>query len=1042
VPGIPATTRTIRLRGSMPGLFSKLRFGRIFPCWPKAGLICLLAASAAANVVTEDYLVFDGKNDAVTSGDVDVAAQITLEAWIRPASIPANRKKDHVVSKGPEYELTVSAGARDCDFGSGHVQWRATIGGVSQQICGGLLAADAWQHVAGTYDGAEFRLYVNGLEVAMVARSGILGTNDESLTIGNSPLSNRSFDGAIDEVRVWDRALSPAELLANMNVELAGSEPGLVAYYRFNEAAGQFAFDATANAWHAILGQTADPEGSDPSWVSTGPPPVAVPDVVGLAQAAAEAAIVGAGVVSTANSDTVPAGDVISQDPTGGTLVAPNSAVDLVVSLGPVTVSVPVVSTANSDTVPAGDVISQDPTGGTLVAPNSAVDLVVSLGPVTVWPTNGWTNATPAEMGMEESKLDQARDYALTGGGSGFVTRHGRLVYSWGDPNVVYDLKSTTKSIGGTAFGLSIADNLVQIGDLAQQHLPTVGTPPVSNATTGWLDQMTLLQLATHTAGFDKPGGYIDLLFEPGTIWSYSDGGLNWLADVLTVVQNQDLNSLMFNRVFSVLGLTGADLTWRSNAFRDDTINGIKSREFASGISATIDAMARFGYLYLREGQWDGQQVIPSSFVDLVRTPAAQVMGLPVDLPADFPGASDHYGVLWWTNADGTLPDVPTDAYWTWGLFDSLIVVIPSLDIVVARAGPTGWRANMFDWNGDYSVLEPFLTPIVESVVGGPTPVVVPDVVGLDQATAEAAIVAAGLVVGTVTTSTSDTVPVGSVVSQNPLGGASVAPGSSVDLVISSGAPTPVSVPDVVGQPQATAESMINSAGLSVGTVTTSSSDTVPAGDVISQNPVAGTQVAPDTPVDLVVSSGPASGGSAPTQAYLDFDGVNDQVLAGDIDVSPAITIEAWIRPVSLANSKSQDRVASKGTDYELTVSTGDTGCQFSSAGHVQWRATIGGVNQRLCGGVLTLNGWQHIAGTYDGSQFRLYVNGVEVASAARSGVLANNNTGMLIGNFPTATRPFDGDIDEVRIWNRALSAFERRADGRGSWAGGVLPLQ
>ena len=59
--------------------------------------------------------------------------------------------------------------------------------------------------------------------------------------------------------------------------------------------------------------------------------------------------------------------------------------------------------------------------------------------------------------------------------------------------------------------------------------------------------------------------------------------------------------------------------------------------------------------------------------------------------------ASDHYGVLWWTNEDGTLPDVPRDAYWAWGLNDSVIAVIPSLDIVVSRAGPSGWRAGWME---------------------------------------------------------------------------------------------------------------------------------------------------------------------------------------------------------------------------------------------------------------------------------------------------------------------------------------------------------
>ncbi|MDP6061011.1 MAG: hypothetical protein QGH33_19045, partial [Pirellulaceae bacterium] len=77
--------------------------------------------------------------------------------------------------------------------------------------------------------------------------------------------------------------------------------------------------------------------------------------------------------------------------------------------------------------------------------------------------------------------------------------------------------------------------------------------------------------------------------------------------------------------------------------------------------------------------------------------------------------ASDHYGLLWWNNADGTLKRVPRDAFWSWGLYDSLILVIPSLDIVVSRAGKS-WEQN---WSGHYDVLRPFFEPIVLSVQSG-----------------------------------------------------------------------------------------------------------------------------------------------------------------------------------------------------------------------------------------------------------------------------------------------------------------------------------
>jgi hypothetical protein len=68
---------------------------------------------------------------------------------------------------------------------------------------------------------------------------------------------------------------------------------------------------------------------------------------------------------------------------------------------------------------------------------------------------------------------------------------------------------------------------------------------------------------------------------------------------------------------------------------------------------------------------------------------------------------------LWWNNADGTLKKHPRDAFWAWGLYDSLIVVIPSLDLVVARAGKS-WERK--EGSRHYDVLEPFFNPIVESV--------------------------------------------------------------------------------------------------------------------------------------------------------------------------------------------------------------------------------------------------------------------------------------------------------------------------------------
>jgi CubicO group peptidase (beta-lactamase class C family) len=325
-----------------------------------------------------------------------------------------------------------------------------------------------------------------------------------------------------------------------------------------------------------------------------------------------------------------------------------------------------------------------------------------------------WKTATSAEMGLDASKLEQARDYALTADGSGCIIYKGKLVMSWGDQAALYDLKSSSKAIGVTLLGIAMKDGKVRLDDPAKKYHPTFGVPPETNAQTGWLDKITLRMLANQTAGFEKPGGYERLLFEPGTQWHYSDGGPNWLAECLTLVYGRDLNDLMFERVFTPIGIKPSDIRWRKHAYRPEFIDGIKRREFGSGFSANVNAMARIGYLYLREGKWNGEEILPASFIRAVREPDPALAKLLVHDPVNYGHASSHYSLLWWNNADGTIRGLPRDAHWSWGLYDSLIVVIPSLDMVIARAGPAkSWKREK--GADPYDVLKPFLEPIAAS---------------------------------------------------------------------------------------------------------------------------------------------------------------------------------------------------------------------------------------------------------------------------------------------------------------------------------------
>jgi CubicO group peptidase (beta-lactamase class C family) len=353
-------------------------------------------------------------------------------------------------------------------------------------------------------------------------------------------------------------------------------------------------------------------------------------------------------------------------------------------------------------------------------------------------PFRGWAKVDASAVGMTQQGLNDAADFAqrvpatvldpvtqTTTGGAGMIVRRGQLVHSWGDIDRRQSVKSVTKSMGGVVLGLAIDESRVTLARRGTEFIPTFGTPPDTNATAA--QTITLGQLATHTAGFEKDGIFNDIIpAGPGTTWKYSDAGLNWLADVLTTVYQEDLAVVANREVWSVLGLNGGglntdDVVWRQNAKRPPTRGGtLQFRELASGLDANVNAMARVGLLFLRKGDWNGTRVLSDAFVTQVQTPFPQNAGLELDeSEGAFPGALTDYGVLWWTNKSRIMANVPPDTFWAWGLGEALIVVIPSLDLVIARNGgqdtasSAGRIWNDDDWDGDPRVLEGFLNPII-----------------------------------------------------------------------------------------------------------------------------------------------------------------------------------------------------------------------------------------------------------------------------------------------------------------------------------------
>lgn len=301
----------------------------------------------------------------------------------------------------------------------------------------------------------------------------------------------------------------------------------------------------------------------------------------------------------------------------------------------------------------------------------------------TVWPGTDWAQATPESQGLSSEKLDRVADYAFqAGGGSGCVIRGGYLIREWGDPQRRADIKSCTKgSLGATALGLALDRGLVDWDDRSNQYYPALGTGIKANTEIGWLDDITIRQLATMCAGFDD-GRPPKLVYRPGTSGIYSNDTSNMLAELLTLRFKEDLYTFMKREIMDPIGASGADWRWRNNSYRKDTVQDIKSREFASGLTITHRALARIGYLYLRQGRWEDKQLIePETIKQLLQ---------PTTLPAPW----DYYAVYWGSNEGDSFPEIPLDTYWAMGLGDSILIVCPSLDIVCVRLG-TGSRKSM-----------------------------------------------------------------------------------------------------------------------------------------------------------------------------------------------------------------------------------------------------------------------------------------------------------------------------------------------------------
>lgn len=163
----------------------------------------------------------------------------------------------------------------------------------------------------------------------------------------------------------------------------------------------------------------------------------------------------------------------------------------------------------------------------------------------------------------------------------------------------------------------------------------------------------------------------------------------------------------------------------------------------------------------------------------------------------------------------------------------------------------------------------------------------------------------------------------------------------------------------------------------------------------------------------------------------LQFDGVNDYVDVGNdasLDITDAITIEAWVNPA-------------EGTGQQAIIGTGDIRNAYSLYVRHAPGQDIGfwfndnGTNKFQMAGTLNYGTWHHIVGTWNGTTLKLYLDGEIITSTHSEQTFTRNFQRVKIGYISNIANPkyFNGLIDEVRIYERALTASEiqkRYAEG------------
>jgi CubicO group peptidase (beta-lactamase class C family) len=344
-----------------------------------------------------------------------------------------------------------------------------------------------------------------------------------------------------------------------------------------------------------------------------------------------------------------------------------------------------------------------------LIAPALAAPAAKSYFP----PAGNWAHKSPAALGMDATKLAEAVAYASSheterakdfsdqqqtfgqplgslptkrAATNGVVIYKGYVVAEFGDTNFVDPTYSVAKSMLSTVAGIAVRDG--RIADLNQpvgQSVQDGGYVSPHNAAITWKHHLQqesewegsmwgknadFVGHEAFGAGERKPR----TLEAPGQHYEYNDARINRFALSLLRVFDKPVPDVFQDEV---MGPIGASNTWKWVPYHNSYVE-LHGKQVASVSGGTrwgggmwINSwdMARFGYLWLRNGAWNGRQILPPDYVKAALSPSEH---------------GPDYGYLWWLNTRGkNLPGLPATAYAALGAGSNDIVVSPEHDLVI-----------------------------------------------------------------------------------------------------------------------------------------------------------------------------------------------------------------------------------------------------------------------------------------------------------------------------------------------------------------------